>query len=146
MRGGVFSFKGFKSETASERVKIIEAFFAKHFGTYFKYACVSHELQGPFQNKQLTTTSFIMFFDQYSADEVFKKLKSDDGKYKCVSASGEVLKINRRKTPTEKRRDYCLGRAEEIFDEMFSSQKLAPAVKISWKERKVTVDRQDAFI
>ena len=140
------SFKGFKSETASERVKIIEAFFAKHFGTDFKYACVSHELRGPFQNKQLTATSFIMFFDQYSADEVFKKLKSDDGKYKCVSASGEVLKINRRKTPTEKRRDYCLGRAEEIFDEMFSSQKLAPAVKISWKERKVTVDGQDAFI
>ena len=81
-----------------------------------------------------------MFFDQYSADEVFKMFKSDEAKYKCVSSSGEVLKISRRKSPIEKRRDYCLGRAEEILTELVSSQQPPPAVKIAWKDRKVTVN------
>ena len=86
-----------------------------------------------------------MFFDQHTADEVFKKHKSDENKYKCFSSAGEALKIYKRKSPMEKRKDDCLGRAAEILTEHSASQQSKPAIKIVWKERKVQVDGADTF-
>ena len=127
-------------------MKILEGFLIKHFGTDVKFDCVSHAFQGPFQSKKLASSSFIMFFDQYTADEIFKHIKSDEDKYKRCSSTGEALQILKRKTPTEKRRDYCLGRAEEIWTEQAASLHAKPTIKIVWKERKVQVNGVDAFV
>ena len=89
--------------------------------------------------------SFIMFFDQYTADEVFKTIKSDEDKYTYVSSTGEALKISKRKSRMEEPKDYCLGLAAEILTEQSASQQSRPAIKIAWKERKVQVNDADAF-
>jgi len=92
------AFKGFTSdESADSRVALLNAFMAEHFAGV-KYACVSHETTGPFQNKKLTDTSYVLLFDQFSADSALKKIKEDKGKYTCVSTKGKALKIGKRKT------------------------------------------------
>ena len=139
------AFKGFTSdESANSRVGLLDAFMAEHFAGV-KYACVSHETTGPFQNKKLTDTSYVLLFDQFSADSALKKIKEDKGKYTCVSTKGKALKIGKRKTRLEKRRDYGLIRAEEILTEHVIPMKPKPAVKIVWEARKVTVGTTDAF-
>ena len=139
------AFKGFTSdESADSRVALLNAFMAEHFAGV-KYACVSHETTGPFQNKKLTDTSYVLLFDQFSADSALKKIKEDKGKYTCVSTKGKALKIGKRKTRLEKRRDYGLIRAEEILTEQVISKEPKPVVKIVWADRKVTVGTTDAF-
>ncbi len=140
------AFKGFTSdESADSRVSLLNAFMAEHFAGV-KYACVSHETTGAFQNKKLSDTSYVLLFDQFSADSALTKIKNDkSGKYTCVSTTGKALKIGKRKTRLEKRRDYGLIRAEEILTEQVISKEPKPVVKIVWADRKVSVGTTDAF-
>ncbi len=132
--------KGFKAETAPERVKCIDAFMEQHFKEV-KYACVSHEVTGGFQNQKMTDTSYVLFFDKFTADAKLKEIKADECNLKWTTQAGDELKIVKRKTKLEKRRNYCLIRASEILCERHAEAD----VDIKWSERKAQVKGKDAF-
>ena len=75
-----------------------------------------------------------------------KRLKSDEYRYKCCSSTGEALQILKRKTPTGKMRDYCLGRAVQILTEQVASLYSKATIKIVWRERRVQVKAVGAFV
>ena len=87
------AFKGFApEESAAIRCGILEAFMALHFAGV-KYACISHETSGPVQKRQLADTSYVLFFDNFSADSVLARIQEDKAKYTCVSSENKVGEI-----------------------------------------------------
>ena len=140
------AFKGFApEESAAIRCGILEAFMALHFAGV-KYACISHETSGPVQKRQLADTSYVVFFETFSADSVLARIQEDKAKYTCVSSRRMSLKISKRKTKLEKLRNYSLFRAGELLEESVGSETPTPDVKIVWQSRKVTVNDVDAFV
>ena len=100
----------------------------------------------PVQKRQLADTSYVVFFDNFSADSVLARIQEDKAKYTCVSSRRMSLKISKRKTKLEKLRNYSLFRAEELLKESVGSETPTPDVNIVWQSRKVTVNDVDAFV
>ena len=137
-------FRGFNDETAEKRVEMLETYMKTHFPSV-KFACVSHETTGSVQNKKLANSSFVLFFDQLTAENILKQIEKDSSKYKCVNVKGDSLKICKRKTKLERKRNYGLARAEEILTEQLLKRKLSAEAKIVWDKRAVTVNSAEAF-
>ena len=83
----------------------------------------------------------MLFFDKLTADAKLKEIKADEVKFKWTTQAGDELRIVKRKTKFEKRRNYSLIRASEILCETHAEDD----VDIKWSERKVKVKGKDAF-
>ena len=112
------------------------------------YACATHETTGPANNKNLSDTSYILFYDRFTKDEVLKKIKSEE--LKCANCSDGNLKIEARKTSLQKLRNYSMARAHEILEEYVATKQPKRVVSFDWGKpggsRKVKVDNVDAFV
>ena len=87
----------------------------------------------------------MLFHDQFTAEEVLKKIMADSSRFKCDNSKAGILKISKRKTKLEKKRNYGLARADEILTEQVASRGPNAVVKIIWDKRLITVGDVEAF-
>ena len=111
------------------------------------YLCIGTRMTGPFgDGRHASAESFVQFSDRDTRDGALKFIVN--GKLKVSSSAGKTLNISRMKTPWQRRRDYAMGKAEELVKKKMEANSWQGVVKFtkSKEVRKICVNDLDAFI
>ena len=111
--------------------------FCARFPTY-KPLGYLNAYKGPRNNRVLSKVGFAEFI---SEDEA--RLFADLVKGQSFTVAGVQIKVRPAKTKFNSSRDWALKKAEELLQGAASSSQV---VKLSFSDRKVTVNNEDAFV
>lgn len=140
------SFSGFSNESVSDRARTLREFMRAHFEPD-SYLCIGTRMTGPFgDGRHASAESFVQFCHRDAKDAALKFIVN--GKFKVSSSAGKTLNISRMKTPWQRRRDYAMGKAEELVKKKMEANSWQGVVKFtkSKEVRKICVNDSDAFI
>ena len=103
-------------------------------------------MTGPFgDGRKASTESYVQFSDRDARDRALKAIR--DGSL-TASSAGKDLKISCMKTAWQRRRDFAMGKAEELVKEKMQATSMQGTAKfVKTKEaRKICVNDADAFV